>query len=220
MSRRAASPVRAGPGRPSAARSASPPASSSQSAARIGARRRSGRTPLAGRRPARKEVRRRHSQTRSRGGSWSSSWQFLPLLLEAGHPVGRIIADFAPDAVEKLDVRGATGQDGKRVAHATQIELGHDRMVTLLDQEAPALWRLILTDESEFGARKVKPLDVVGGLAARVWEEHLRRALLDNGVGDRRGEGVARRLGAEHLPPFIFRIVFRPSLARARKASS
>src|SRR3954447_20309940 len=174
MSRRAASPVRAGPGRPSAARSASPPASSSQSAARIGARRRSGRTPLAGRRPARKEVRRRHSQPRSRGGSWSSLWQFLPLLLEARHPVGRIIADFAPDAVEKLDVRGATGQDGKGVAHAAQIELGDDRMMTLLDQEAPALRSQILTEEAKLGAREVEAVDIVGWLAARVWEEHLR----------------------------------------------
>ena len=43
--RRAASPVRAGPARPSAARSASRPASSSRSAARTGGRRRSGRKP-------------------------------------------------------------------------------------------------------------------------------------------------------------------------------
>ena len=109
-----------------------------------------------------------------------------------GIQCGRIIADFAPDAVEELDGRGATGQDGERVAHAAQIELGHDRMVALLDQEAPALWRQILTDEPEFGAREVKAFDVVRELAARVREEHLRRALLDDGVGDRGGEGVAR----------------------------
>ena len=115
----------------------------------------------------------------------------LSLLLEPGHPDGRVIADLGPDAVEELDGRGATGQDGERVAHAAQIELGHDRMVALLDQEAPALWGQILTDEPEFGAREVKAFDVVRELAARVREEHLRRALLDDGVGDRGGEGVA-----------------------------
>ena len=99
-----------------------------------------------------------------------------------------------PDAVEELDVRGPSGQDGKRVAHAAQIELGDDRMVALLDQEAPALGRQILTDELEFGARQVKAFDVVRELAARVRKEDLRRALLDDGVGDRGGEGVAGRL--------------------------
>ena len=75
--------------------------------------------------------------------------------------------------------------------------------MTLLDEEAPAFRGQILTDEAEFGAREVKAFDVVRELAARVGKEHLRRALLDDGVSDRRGEGVAGRLGAEHHHPVL-----------------
>src|SRR3954470_16030253 len=120
------------------------------------------------------------------------------LFLKVRHPSCRVIADLGSDAIEEGDRCGPPGKHGELIVEPREVELSHDRVMPLLDQEAAALGGELLPDEVKFTLGEVEPLYVVGRLAAWVGEEHLCRALLDNGVSDRGGQGVTGRLCAEH----------------------
>ena len=113
-------------------------------------------------------------------------------------PLRGVVADLLANAVEQLDGFRASGQDGERVVETAEVEFRDDRVVALLDQEAPAFGSELLLDQPEFRVGQMEAIDIVRARSPRVRQEDLGRALLDDGVGDRRGQRIARRLRAEH----------------------
>src|SRR5688500_1881576 len=117
------------------------------------------------------------------------SWQDPPLCVEGGKPSCRVIAELCPKAIEELDRRGPPRQHGEVILHPGKSELGDDGVPALLEQEAPALVRELVLDQPKLPPAQMKTVDVIRGLAPRVREEHLGRALLDDGVRDRARQG-------------------------------
>ena len=65
-----------------------------------------------------------------------------------------------------LNRRGAAGDDGELAREAFQVQLAHDAVPTLLDQEGSRAGFQLLFDQLELALRESEPLDVV--LAGRL----------------------------------------------------
>ena len=101
-------------------------------------------------------------------------------------PLGRIVSDLLPNAIEQFDGFGASGKHRERVVESAEIEFRHHRVVALLDEEAPAFGSELLLDQTELGVRKVEAVDIVRSRSPRIRQENLGWTLLDDGVRDRR----------------------------------
>lgn len=116
-------------------------------------------------------------------------------MLENGKPILCVAADLRTDRIGKFDIGGSSGEDGEFVVKALEIQLGDDAVMSLLQHELPALDGELTRDQLEFALRQLEAIDIVGMIAAGVRQKNLCRALLDDGVSDRRDDRVARALG-------------------------
>src|SRR6185437_2509698 len=84
---------------------------------------------------------------------------------------------------------------------ATQIELRHDAVVTLLDEEAARSGLQALADQAEFPFGQAEAFGVILPARFRIREEDLGRGLLDDGPADRALQHIARALRRQAHDP-------------------
>ena len=88
--------------------------------------------------------------------------------MEEVAPLGVVVARLGADLVEQGDGFGPARQDRQGLVHAAEVELDHQAVVTLLDQETMGRGHQLVADQPELGLAQAEAVDVVAGLGVSV----------------------------------------------------
>src|SRR3984957_229456 len=133
-------------------------------------------------------------------------------------PVLRLSAELADQLMHEIKRTATAGDHCEFRIEALEVQLTHDALMTLLDEEPSRPRFELLLDETELALGEPKARAVVALRRIRVGEEDLGRGLFDQSAADGATQDIARTLRREghdavQLAPGL-RSIFREALER------
>ena len=76
-------------------------------------------------------------------------------------PFRRVVADISANGIEERHGFRGAREHRELVGEAAQVQFHHDRVMTLLDEEAARFGVQVVTDELEFRLGQAQPVDII-----------------------------------------------------------
>src|SRR3546814_2459702 len=101
---------------------------------------------------------------------------------------------------------------------AAQVQFHHDRVMTLLDEEAARFRVQVVTDELEFRLGQAQPVDIIRFTPIGVGQQDLGRDLLHDTVRDIRAQRIGRALRAENQEGVLLAVGLQAILGKGAES--